>query len=164
MSTRLSLTALLLAAVLSLAGIADARSGPDVPYPSGYRSWTHVKSMWLSDAHGLADPFAGLHHVYVNDAGAAALERGNPLPEGTIFAFDLLEAAPADEALVEGPRKLLGVMLRDTRRFRATGGWGFEAFARGASDQRLVTDGGAGCFACHASQEANGYVFSTWRP
>lgn len=143
---------------------APPSTPPTVGYPEGYRAWTHVKSMWLGAEHSLANPFAGLHHVYVNAAGEEALRSGRPLPEGTVLVFDLLQASVADHAIVEGPRKLVGVMQKDSRKWPTTGGWGFEAFAGDSKTERLVTDGGASCFACHQSRSAQGYVFSEWRP
>lgn len=149
---------------LLAAGALAAPADPDLAYPEGYRDWTHVKSMWIGPDHPLADPFAGLHHIYVDDVGADALRRGEPLPDGTVLVFDLLEADLRDDAIVEGPRKLLGVMVRDDDRFVETGGWGFQAFAGDSTTERMVTDGGASCFACHQSRSAQGYVFTTWRP
>jgi Cytochrome P460 len=142
---------------------APSTSTATVNYPEGYRSWTHVKSMWLGAEHGLANPFAGLHHVYVNTAGEEALRAGRSLPDGTVLVFDLMEGSVADHAIVEGPRKLVGVMQKDSKRWAATGGWGFEGFAADSKTERLVTDGGASCFFCHQSRAAQGYVFTEWR-
>ncbi len=164
MSPRFPLALLVTALLGSASWSALAAKPATVAFPEGYRSWTHVKSMWLGPDHALANPFAGLHHVYVNPVGEDALRAGRPLPDGTVFVFDLLEADVKDAAIVEGPRKLVGVMQRDARAFAATGGWGFEGFAGDSRDQRLVTDGGASCFGCHQSREPNGYVFTTWRP
>lgn len=152
----------LVAACLATSGASPAASST-VAYPEGYRTWTHVKSMWLGPQHGLADPFAGLHHVYVNPVGEAALRSGRSLPDGTVLVFDLLQSSVVDDALVEGPRKLVGVMQRDSRRWSTTGGWGFEGFGGDSKTERLVTDGGASCFACHQSRAGQGYVFTEWR-
>jgi hypothetical protein len=146
---------------LLLLAPALAASSP-VAYPEGYRGWNHVKSLVIDPGHALADPFEGIHHVYVNDVGLSALKAGGALPDGTVFAFDLLESPSAEQTRGEGPRKLLGVMVKDARRFSQTGGWGFEAF-QGDGQKRLVGDGGASCFACHQSQKATDYVFSRWR-
>lgn len=151
--------ALLIPAALYAAGTPDS-----VPYPDGYRTWTHVKSMWLGPDHGLADPFAGLHHVYVNDVGRDALSRGRDLPDGTVLVFDLLAADVDGHAIAEGSRKLVGVMQRDRGAWPETGGWGFEAFAGDSKSKRLVADGGVSCFACHQSRADAQYVFTTWRP
>lgn len=153
-----------LVALSLLSGCASVAAAPaTVPYPEGYRTWTHVKSMWLGPEHGLANPFGGLHHIYVNDKGEAALRAGQALPEGTILVFDLLEAKLADQAITEGPRKLVGVMQKDSKRFASTGGWGFEGFAGDSKTERLVSDGGASCYSCHQSRAAQGYVFTEWR-
>jgi hypothetical protein len=135
---------------------------PSVAYPVDYRSWTHVKSMIIQPDHPLADPFEGLHHIYAN---AAALEgyRSGQFPDGAVIVFDLLAVSAADGAIVEAGRKLVGVMEKDTERFAATGGWGYEGFAGDSRDARLVTDGGAGCLGCHTAQRESDYVFSAWR-
>lgn len=154
----------LLVPLLLAACSATANPKPQVDYPDGYRSWTHVKSMWLGPEHGLADPFAGLHHVYVNPAGESSLKAGKPLPDGSVLVFDLLTAGLEDHAIGEGERKLIGVMQKDRKTWPETGGWGFEAFGGDSRTDRLVSDGGAGCFACHQSKEPSDYVFTTWRP
>lgn len=148
--------------ILALAATAAAQNAP-VPYPDGYRSWHHVKAMLIQKGHPLFDPFGGLHHVYANDAARRGLETGN-YADGAVFVFDLLDAQPADNAVTEGPRKLLGVMHKDAERYAATGGWGYEGFAGDSRDKRLVTDGGQSCFACHQQRKAQDYVFSAWRP
>jgi hypothetical protein len=147
---------------LVLAAVGRPQPAP-VPYPDGYREWTHVKSMVILDGHALADPFAGIHHVYAN---ARALEglQGGGWPDGAVLVFDLLEATAGDEVYTEGARKLVGVMQRDARAWAATGGWGFEGFAGDSRTERLTADGGASCFGCHQAKADQGYVFSTWRP
>ncbi|MCA9572086.1 MAG: cytochrome P460 family protein [Myxococcales bacterium] len=163
---RIHHAALITATLAAIVASIDVFAAPAarVAYPEDYRSWTHVKSMWLGAEHGLADPFAGLHHVYVSPEGEASLRAGKALPDGTVLVFDLRQADIADHAITEGPRRLLGVMQKDSRRWPTTGGWGFEAFAGESKTERLVTDGGAGCFACHESRAAQGHVFTEWRP
>jgi len=158
-TTRTSAT--LAAALSCAAGVAAAADGGAVPYPEGYRAWHHVKSMVIEPGHPLEQPFAGIHHVYADDAALEGLRTGR-YPDGATLVFDLLEARRGDHAVVEGRRKLLGVMVRDSGA-RATGGWRFDAFAGSSRTERLVTDGGAGCFACHRKAADRGYVFSRWR-
>lgn len=148
--------------LLLAAATADAAGAPGpVPYPEGYRSWHHVKSMVIQPGHPLADPFAGIHHVYA-DRGAVEGLRTGRYPEGAVLVFDLLEARHADHAVTEGPRKLLGVMVRDSAA-RETGGWRFEAFRGSSRTERLVQDGGRACFACHRQASGSGFVFSRLR-
>ncbi len=134
----------------------------DVTYPDEYRSWYHVKSMVIDQQHALADPFAGIHHVYANAAALAGL-RGGEYADGAVLVFDLLETQDAGHALAEGPRKLLGVMARDAGQAE-TGGWRFEAFAGDSRSERLVKDGGQSCYACHTDVRDRAFVFSQLRP
>jgi hypothetical protein len=150
---------------LAAAGRGSAEPQAQIDYPEGYRSWTHVKSMVIHDpSHPLFDAFGGIHHVYVNQRGAETLRRGGTYPDGTVFAFDLLEANLDGGAYVEGQRKVLAVMVKDAKRYAATGGWGWEAFAGGDRTQRAVKDAAKECYDCHAPQKATDYVFSAWRP
>jgi hypothetical protein len=149
-----------LAAIATLpAWAADAV----VPYPEGYRSWAHVKSMVIEEGHPLYKSFGGIHHIYAN---AKAMEgyRAGRFPDGAVIVFDLLEAPRADNAVTEGARKVAGVMHKDQKRYASTGGWGFEGFAGGDKAQRVVgKEAESACFACHAPQKARDYVFSSLR-
>lgn len=130
-----------------------------VSYPDGYRDWHHVKSMVIQPGHALENPFGGIHHVYANKKAQQGLKTGN-YADGAVLVFDLLQYNEGGHALQEGERKLVGVMQRNAKRYKDTGGWGFEGFAGNSRDQRLVNDGGKSCFACHAPQEKSGFVFS----
>jgi hypothetical protein len=154
---------LVLAAVALAAG--QAMEGPDaarVKYPAGYRSWAHVKSMVIQPGHPLYDSFGGIHHIYANPPALEALKARRPYPDGAVLVFDLLEVRTEEEAIMEGPRKLIGVMEKHSKKFAATGGWGWEGF-KGDTEERLVTDPDAACFQCHATQKQADYVFSLYR-
>jgi hypothetical protein len=144
-------------------GLAAQAPAP-VPYPDGYRDWTHVKSMVIQQGHPLFDAFGGLHHIYANDTALKALKSGGAsYPDGAVFIFDLLTASGNAQAVVEGPRKVVGVMHRDAKRYASTGGWGFEGF-KGDTRDRALADGGVSCFQCHKDQAAGtGFVFTKWR-
>ncbi|GAB4264726.1 MAG: cytochrome P460 family protein [Methylomicrobium sp.] len=141
-----------------------ALAGEDkVPFPEGYRSWLHVKSMLIQPGHALENPFQGLHHVYANQQAQAGLKTGK-YQDGAVLVFDLLNYVEKDKTIQEGDRKLVGVMQKDAKKYAATGGWGFEGFAGDSKTERLVNDGGKSCFACHASEKKTDYVFSQYRP
>lgn len=143
---------------------ASAASGP-IPYPEGWRQWTHLKSMAIvSDAHPLFAAFGGVHHVYVNRVGFAAARTGGTYPNGSVLVFDLRATALDGGAYAEGDRKFIGVMVKHSKRFAATGGWGFEAFAGDSKTERVVKDAKSECFDCHAAQAQRDYVFSAFRP
>lgn len=148
-----------------LAGLSTVNLADDtkVAYPDGYRDWTHIKSMVIQEGHGLYESFGGIHHIYANEAALSGYASGS-FPDGAVIVFDLLEATNAGNAIVEGPRKVLGVMVKDNARFRDTGGWGFEGFAAGDPSQAVVGEKAAeACFQCHTARKAQDYVFSSWR-
>ncbi len=136
---------------------------PGVPYPAGYRDWHHVKSMVIEEGHSLFAAFGGIHHIYANDLAVQGY-RGSHFPDGSVLVFDLLEASREANAVNEGARKVLGVMRKDSKKFKATGGWGFEAFEAGDPAKPVVGDNAAtACFACHQPQQAQDYTFSRLR-
>lgn len=156
MKTRLLVT--LTALCLSLPVLAK-----DVPYPEGYRTWAHVKSMAILPGHPLHADFGGLHHIYAN-ARALSGYRTGTFRNGSVIVFDLLDADTGGNALSEGDRKIVGVMHRDTQRYASTGGWGFEGFVSGDPKRRAVgANAKTACFDCHAPLKENSYVFSRLR-
>lgn len=134
----------------------------EVPYPSDYRNWSHVKSMIIEPGHPLENPFHGIHHIYGNKKALQGLKNGE-YPDGSVFVFDLLNYISKDNMIQEGDRKLVGVMHKAAKKYAKTGGWGFEGFAGNSKIERLTKDGGASCFSCHAPQKNNDYVFSRFR-
>jgi len=155
---------LLAAAVLGASLTASAADPAPVPYPTGYRDWHHVKSMVINPGHPLYGAFGGIHHIYGNAKAVAGYKAGK-FPDGSVIVFDLLTATTADNAIVEGPRKVVGVMHKDARKWAATGGWGFEGFKGDSKTERAVGAKAAeACFACHAPQKERDYTFSVLRP
>jgi len=76
-----------------------------------------------------------------------------------IHAFTL-----ASGVYSEGSRKALSVMVKDSKTYMATGGWGFQLWAAGDAAKPVVTDAATQCFACHTPQKDHDYVFSTYIP
>lgn len=137
-------------------------AGDSVAYPDGYRDWTHIKTMVLHKGHALENPFMGIHHVYGNEKAVKG-SRSGQFDDGAVLVFDLLQYMTQDNASIEGDRILVGVMIKDSAKYASTGGWGFEGFKGNSHTERLVSDGGQSCYACHASQKETNYVFSRWR-
>lgn len=136
---------------------------PTVPYPAGYRDWHHVKSMVINEGHPLFASFGGIHHLYANGKAMKGYQ-GSKFPDGSVIVFDLLEAPSEGNAVTEGARKVVGVMHKDSKKFKATGGWGFEGFGAGDPAKRVVGNNAASaCFACHQPQKPQDYVFSRLR-
>lgn len=144
--------------------VATAADAPPVPYPEGYRQWTHVKSMVIGEGHPLVGAFGGIHHIYANSKALGAYRKGGKFPDGAVIVFDLLDVKSGGGAVEEGARKVVGVMRKNARAYAATGGWGFEGFKGDSKTERAVgKDAATACFNCHAPQKAQDYVFSGWR-
>lgn len=148
--SKLAILGASLALILSSPGMANENitDKNKVPYPDGYRNWTHIKSMLIEPGHLLENPFQGIHHVYGNEKAINGLKNGK-YADGSVLAFDLLGYVEKDKTIQESERKLLGVMHKDAKKFSKTGGWGFEGFAANSKTERLTKDGGFSSFGCH---------------
>jgi Cytochrome P460 len=151
-------------AVLMLGGAPTLAADADsVPYPQGYRNWTHIKSMVINPGHPLYDAFGGIHHLYANKQALEGYKSGR-FPNGAVIVFDLLEAKTAENTVQEGARKIVGVMHKDAKKWPATGGWGYEGFKGDSASERAVGRNAAGaCHACHTQQKDKDFVFSSHR-
>jgi len=155
--TALSISALV-AAVL-VAGSADADDGASpifgVRIPDGYRRWEVV-----TVSHPLA--FDELRAIVGNSLATKAYRDGAlPFPDGAILvklAWKRVPSAEAERVFVTGPATTVQVMVKDSKKFAATGGWGFGEFIAGkpvdeAHHQR--------CFACHEARvKQRDFVFT----
>ena len=153
----------LTAALCAAAATVALAAGPEVPYPDGYRDWSHVKSMVIEEGHPLFEAFGGIHHLYANQLALEGYRSGR-FPDGAVIVFDLLEAQRADNAVTEGSRKVVGVMHKDSKAYAETGGWGFEGFGGDSRTNRVVgANAATACYACHTAQKQSDYVFSSLR-
>ncbi len=142
---------------------AIAMDSAAVPYPQGYRQWHHVKSMVINPGHSLYASFGGIHHIYANDKAVAGYAAGK-FADGSVLVFDLLTATSSDNTVTEGARKVVGVMHKDSRKYAATGGWGFEGFKGDSKTERAVgANAATACFGCHEPQKGRDFVFSSPR-
>ncbi|KVD40579.1 cytochrome C oxidase subunit III [Burkholderia sp. MSMB1078WGS] len=131
-----------------------------VTIPPGYRKWEMV-----APAEEAA-PLDELRVVLGNPVAIRALERATlPFPDGTILVKLAYKRKQSDEfapATVPGQATTVQVMVKDSRRYAATGGWGFGRFING-----VPADIGQHqtCFACHQARVKNhDYVFTRLAP
>jgi hypothetical protein len=143
-----------------------AKPDDAVPYPTGYRHWTHVKSTILDPKLPQYETFGGIQHIYANEKGMEGYRSGR-FPEGSILVYDFLkieEDAKQAGRTLEGARRFTSVMVKDSKRYAATGGWGFEEFRGDSQTDRMIgAEAPTKCYACHTSQKERDYVFSTFR-
>ncbi|WP_082554579.1 cytochrome P460 family protein [Caulobacter sp. Root1455] len=147
---------------LAAFGLMGADAPAPIPdFPDGYRDWRHVST-------GLIGPHApayaangGFHHIYANPAALRGYKAGR-FPDGAVLVYDLFEAVDrGGDVTAQGPRRHVDVMVKDSRRFARTGGWGYAEFAAG---ERAPRPGmAAACHACHERVQARDYVFSGLR-
>ena len=149
----------MLAVMAVSAGAAD-----DLKPPVGYRNWFHVNTMIVDKTSPLFAVLGGMHNVHVNPVGEPALKTGGPYPDGTMFLTDLHDFAVVDGSYVEGALKGLALMEKDSQRYAATGGWGFQFWVEGDPKKPAVTDAVKQCFECHQPQKAQDYVYSPCIP
>ena len=133
-----------------------------VRYPEGYRGWSHVKSSLVSPSHADYARLGGFQHIYAN---AEAMEgyRTREFPEGSVIVFDWIEMVDTAGAFTEGPRRQTDVMVKDSARYPATGGWGFQRFVKDSHSERAEKPAPAQCFACHDRLKKDGLVLSRYR-
>ena len=163
--TNRRVSGLLCAAAGVLAVVAvSARAADDLKPPVGYRNWFHVNTMIVDKTSPLFAALGGMHNVHVNSVGEPALKAGGPYPDGTMFLTDLHDFAVVDGSYVEGALKGLALMEKDSKKYAATGGWGFQFWAGGDPAKPAVTDATKQCFECHQPQKAQDYVYSTYIP
>jgi hypothetical protein len=135
-----------------------------IPYPKDYRDWTHIKTAIIGPENHPSVRFQGIHHIYANDKAMKGYTSGK-FPEGSIIVFDLLEAkVEANSDIIEGERKFIDVMIKDSQRYDSTGGWGFEEFSGNSLTERTILHlSKSKCFNCHAKKSSNDFVFSSFR-
>jgi hypothetical protein len=144
---------------------AIAAEPPDhLKLPASFRHWYHVNTMVVDKGSPLFEAMGGMHNVYINSTGETALKKGEPYPDKTVLLVDLHEFTISDGSYMEGPLKATAIMLKDKKKYAATGGWGFQAWAGGDPTKRLVTDSTKQCFECHQPQKNQDYVYSTYIP
>lgn len=155
----------LLAVSLWVCGVHASSDGKSsVPFPAGYRTWVHVKSSVVGPQSESFARNGGLHHFYANGKAVKGYRSGS-FPDGAVLVDERLQTREEKGNTLEGALVSVAVMVKDGRRHRDTGGWGFEVF-RGdnRSTGALTDETRAACFACHGKMTGHDSVFSELRP
>lgn len=140
-----------------------AKPNDAVPYPAGYRQWAHVSSALIGPQSPAFENSGGIHHIYANEKAMEGYRTGR-FPDGSVLVADFLETRESAGVTTEGSRRRIDVMVKESKRYAETGGWGFEQFRGDSQTDRMVTAQIATkCFACHAQQKEHDSVFSRFR-
>jgi hypothetical protein len=136
--------------------------------PQGYRDWKLVSV--AHEAGNLND----IRAILGNDVAIKAYRDGKlPFPDGAIIARIAWKYVPSeennkifgrDQSFVAGepPEWYLQFMVKDSKKYAATGGWGYAQFdqdGKPAAEKKMAT-----CFSCHEPIKARDYVFTKYAP
>jgi len=169
---------LVLVAAASMASVAAYRTqplqktapGPSPVFvtrmPAGYRDYR-----FISVAHE-AGGLNSLGAVLGNDVAIKAYRSKTlPFPDGTIIAALHYAHSPNDEnnkifgqpqSFTPGKPTNIQFMIKDSKKYAATGGWGFGHFnADGTVGAPALMNT---CFPCHAREKARDLVFTQYAP
>jgi Cytochrome P460 len=151
----------------SVSGHADGKADPssEIKVPAGYRDWRLISV--AHEAGNLND----IRAILGNDAAINAYREGTlPFPDGTILARLAWNYVPSEEnnkafgreqSFVAGPPTNVQFMIKDSRKYAATGGWGFVQFTGGKAVNEAVLQT---CFSCHEPAKARDFVFTRYAP
>jgi len=140
---------------------AAKAEGPAAPIygvrlPKGYLDWPLVAPAQE------AAPLDELRVVVGNPVAMRAYREGTrPFPDGTVLVKRAWKHEPSPDfapASIPGAATTVQVMVKDSKRYAATGGWGYARFIDG---QPVDEAQHRTCHACHASRvKDRDYVFT----
>jgi hypothetical protein len=169
-----------IAFMASTSGQTDGQMAPiyGVTLPSGYRDWA------LISVARVGGPVNDMR-AKLGNAVAMKAYRDNtrPFPDGTIIARLAWNATTSEdnnkalrpaleralgpevaqkalaETIVAGPPTNVQFMVKDSKKYAATGGWGFAQFTNGKADAEAVHQT---CYSCHTPAKDRDFVFTSY--
>ena len=137
--------------------------------PPGYRDWRLI-----SVAHE-EGRLTDIRAILGNDIAIQAYRDGKrPFPDGTIIARLAWVYAPSEEnnkvfvqvlkqdvqhSYVAGPSMNVQFMIKDSKKYAATGGWGYGQFNDGKPIGAAMLQS---CYACHQANKSRDFVFTRY--
>ncbi len=142
-----------------------------VTIPDGYRDW----KMIAVDELLFAGKGEQLRAQLGNEIAINAFKEGTrPFPDGAIIAAihwtrvasednnKVLDVPfPGTQSFVVGSRVNVQFMVKDSKKYGATGGWGFADFKDGKPGDKALHET---CFPCHRPAKDRDYVFTHYAP
>jgi len=157
--------------LVALGNVAPSRAGDaassnfGITIPAGYREWRLIS---VAHEEGNLHSFAA---VLGNDVAIKAYREGEiPFPDGTIIAtlhYSHIRSEENDkvfgqrQSFVPGPPTNIQFEVKNSRKYAATGGWGFAQFDKDGTPvdaAKLNT-----CAPCHAKASRDS-VFTRYAP
>jgi hypothetical protein len=141
--------------------------------PQGYREWKLIAVSRLTAGNGSSQLRAQLG----NDIAIKAYQEGKlPFPDGAMIAALHWNEVSSEEnnkvlakgfpgagiqSFVPGSGVNMQFMVKDSKKYAATGGWGFGDFTNGKPGNAKLMQT---CFACHAPAKGRDFVFTRYAP
>jgi len=157
-----------------VANKSDQESSPIflTEIPEGYRNWKLIAVSRLTAAKG-----SQLRGMLGNDIAIKAYREGKlPFPDGAIIAalhWNELSSQENNEVIakgfpgagiqsfVPGSGVNMQFMVKDSKKYAATGGWGFGDFTDGKPGNAALMKT---CFSCHVPAKDHDFVFTRYAP
>ena len=169
------------ATTVPVSGQSNGEAAPiyGVKIPDGYRDWRliSVKRLTGKQLIGAGGELKQLRAELGNDLAIKAYRDGTlPFPDGSIIAALHWneESSDADNQALAAGFPGLGLestfagsavnaqfMVKDSKKYAASGGWGFADFTKGKPGNEALH---AKCFPCHAPAKDRDYVFTRYAP
>lgn len=169
-----------IAVVVSASPQVDPNATPiyGVSLPAGYRDWP------LISVATVGAPVSDMRAKLGNEIAMKAYRAGTlPFPDGTIIARLAWKQTTSEEnnralgpaaekqlgpeavqkmlsqSFVAGPATNVQFMVKDSKKYASTGGWGFAQFDDGKPANEAVHKT---CFACHGPAKDRDFVFTRY--
>ncbi|MEZ2129837.1 MULTISPECIES: cytochrome P460 family protein [unclassified Sinorhizobium] len=144
----------------TVANSATASPIYGVTIPEGYRQWELIAPAQE------AAPLDELRAVLGNSVAVEAYQKGTlPFPDGTVLvklAWKHVQSPEFETASIPGAATTVQVMVKDSKKYASTGGWGFGRFVNGKPVDEAQHQT---CFACHEARvKGRDYVFTRLAP
>ena len=164
--------AVILTRIPHASGQSNGDSSPiyGVKIPAGYRDWKLI-----AVDHLVTDKVDQLRAQLGNEIAIKAFKEGTlPFPDGSIIAAihwnrvssefnnKVLDGPfPGAQSFVVASRMNVQFMVKDSKKYAATGGWGFADFTGEKPGDKALHEA---CFPCHIPAKDNDYVFTHYAP
>jgi len=149
---------------LSISAVATAAGPPVAPngitLVEGYRNRYVIAPSYRPDK-------GHIRVVLGNETAIRAFREGKrPFPDGTIFAkvaWNSVKHPKFPVAVIPGTFAQVEFMVKDSGKYKKTGGWGFARFL-GENYKPYGKDAGfvQECFGCYTPVADNDFVFTHW--
>lgn len=134
--------------------------------PPGYRDWRFIS---VAREEGTLDD---IRAILGNDIAVKAYREGTlPFPEGAIIAriawsYDASEEnnktfGKAQSFVAGRPKNGVQFMVKDSKKYASTGGWGYAHFNDGVPAPEAFMQS---CYPCHQKIESRDFIFTKYAP